>query len=425
LVVLWVGLLRAAAFFVSPTGEFDHISLNDVSDDSVQQWMFGSAKHQARDAGWIGTYLEYREGKVPKSEWMEQIEQTLSVLYDRIMKPIHQWLDAHADAQRISVDPDFRQSHDRTTHRIALIAGGALGLLPLHAARWEDKDGRIHHLVEHLDIAFAPSAWVLKRCAERDGKESLPILTLSDPSRPDSDPLPFSIWEAEQIKQMVQTKYGAGVVDNLEAASATLQRVRELLPTHPIVHFACHGQWDFQRPLQSALMLAGNDYLSLGELLSKLDMNQAKLVVLSACESGAGYRPGSMAEEYLGLPAGFIIAGSQAVVGSLWSVSDPPTALLMKRFYNNLLDGMGTSEALREAQLWLQRLSRNDAIAIMREGLIAHTNVETEELTRKYTDWVGALGETPFAHPYHWAAFAAFGAPSNYFTKEDSQRLSL
>jgi CHAT domain-containing protein len=48
-------------------------------------------------------------------------------------------------------------------------------------------------------------------------------------------------------------------------------------------------------------------------------MGRARLVVLSACESATGDDPGGSGEEYLGLPAGFIVAGAQAVVGSLGS----------------------------------------------------------------------------------------------------------
>jgi CHAT domain-containing protein len=61
-----------------------------------------------------------------------------------------------------------------------------------------------------------------------------------------------------------------------------------------------------------------------------LNLN-ARLVTLSACETGVGTI--SKGDELVGLSRAFIYAGSSSVVVSLWSVADQPTALLMTKFY--------------------------------------------------------------------------------------------
>jgi hypothetical protein len=49
------------------------------------------------------------------------------------------------------------------------------------------------------------------------------------------------------------------------------------------------------------------------------------------CETGLS-DPSSTSDEYIGLPSGFLKAGSSSIVSSLWSVDDFATALLMIRF---------------------------------------------------------------------------------------------
>ena len=75
----------------------------------------------------------------------------------------------------------------------------------------------------------------------------------------------------------------------------------------------------------------------------------ARLVVLSACQTGVGTPiPG---EGMRGLSWAFFHAGARRVIASLWRVGDQPTALLMERFYAALLqDRQPPAAALRQAQ---------------------------------------------------------------------------
>jgi CHAT domain-containing protein len=70
----------------------------------------------------------------------------------------------------------------------------------------------------------------------------------------------------------------------------------------------------------------------------------------------------------LGFAQAFLKAGSRAVCLSLWKVDDTATALLMTRFYQNLLGKrpglekpMPKAQALNEAKKWLRELSLEEA----------------------------------------------------------------
>src|SRR5262249_58464812 len=72
----------------------------------------------------------------------------------------------------------------------------------------------------------------------------------------------------------------------------------------------------------------------------------ADLVVLSACQTALGKE--IRGEGLVGLTRGFMYAGAERVVASLWQVDDLATAGLMKRFYRGMLkDGMRPPAAMR------------------------------------------------------------------------------
>lgn len=120
------------------------------------------------------------------------------------------------------------------------------------------------------------------------------------------------------------------------------------------LHFATHGFVNAEDLDACSIILRGDSepdrILRTSEIANlKLD---ADLVVLSACETALGEV--KYGEGILGLARAFYCAGARAVCASMWKVSDAATALLMARFYEEVVkNGLSKAEALRAAQLAL------------------------------------------------------------------------
>ena len=74
----------------------------------------------------------------------------------------------------------------------------------------------------------------------------------------------------------------------------------------------------------------------------------AKLVVLSGCETGTGSI--NKTEGLMSLARGFSYAGTKNVIGSLWPTDDKLSADIFKNFYSNL-SSQNFSTALHKAKL--------------------------------------------------------------------------
>jgi CHAT domain-containing protein/tetratricopeptide (TPR) repeat protein len=86
--------------------------------------------------------------------------------------------------------------------------------------------------------------------------------------------------------------------------------------------------------------------------IAGLDLRATELVVLPACDAGAGTAPAG--DGLLALHRAFLQAGAAAVVSSLWRVPDYHVKELLSDFYDRVLAGEPRAEALRQAQLVLR-----------------------------------------------------------------------
>ncbi len=148
----------------------------------------------------------------------------------------------------------------------------------------------------------------------------------------------------------VEKYFGGAFYTGKQAKETTF---KQKAPHYDIIHLALHGRADSINSYRSRLIFKSEvDQINDGNLYSyelyALPM-QAKLAVLTACESGRGKV--HQGEGVFSMARGFIQAGCASVVMSLWKVNDAFTANLVTDFYKNLSAGTATDVALREAKL--------------------------------------------------------------------------
>lgn len=92
--------------------------------------------------------------------------------------------------------------------------------------------------------------------------------------------------------------------------------------------------------------------------ISRLDLSNTDLVVLSACETARGHI--DPLEGVWGLQRAFKQAGVKTILMTLWKVSDEITTMFMEEFYKNLLNGASVRQSVRNAQKYLIKSGASD-----------------------------------------------------------------
>ncbi len=112
-----------------------------------------------------------------------------------------------------------------------------------------------------------------------------------------------------------------------------------------------------------------NDGIVTAEEVGSLKLTGTWLVTLSACETGVG--EARAGEGVLGLRRGFIQAGAQNLLMTLWPVADEETVKLMTDFYNAAQQTGNAPQALANVQRdWLVKLRQEKGLwfAVNRAG---------------------------------------------------------
>jgi CHAT domain-containing protein/tetratricopeptide (TPR) repeat protein len=231
---------------------------------------------------------------------------------------------------------------------IFIVPDKILNIVPF-GALVSPRTGR--YFVEDYTFAIAPSSNVMIKCSERATLRGQPreesALVIGNPSFdrerfPSLPDLPSATREAESVARL----YGSTL---LTGPNAHATRVKARMTDVDVIHFAGHYVADERSPLLSRLLLSKTDTLTASEVY-RLNLNRARLIVLSACTTGVEryYR----GEGAIGMARPFIEAGAPLVVASLWPVESDPTARLMINFHQHRkLDRMSAIRALRQAQL--------------------------------------------------------------------------
>ena len=170
-------------------------------------------------------------------------------------------------------------------------------------------------------------------------------------------PLPSSAVEAQKIVNLAPKGESKSATD-FDASRETA--LGKELSDYRIVHFATHAVVDYEHPELSGIVLSLVDrqgqprdgYLRLHDIYN-LNL-PADLIVLSACQTGVGKE--IKGEGLIALTRGFMYAGAERVVASLWKVDDVATAELMAEFYRQMfVNGQRPAAALRAAQIALAK----------------------------------------------------------------------
>jgi hypothetical protein len=345
----------------------------DLTEDDLRERIVGPADDPEL-GGYLGAYTRWLQNPrdpTARAAWFAALDETTRWLWDALVGPLVEALEA------------------RHYRRATLIPTGWLAFLPLHAAHIPSPTGEPAlspsaslrtglskggqgggdrtYALDRVTFTYAPSARALVHA--RQAASAAPGDRLFAVDNPDGS-LRHSTQEVDSVARHFSQPWLA------RRDHATRNTALHALPRCDVYHFSCHGNNNWNAPLESALWMYGNLEpvpLTVRDLLGATGA-QARLAFLSACETGLG--GADLPDEVVGLAAGFLQAGAASVVSTLWAVNDASTALLAARFYEHWKgDGMEPPEALVAAQRWL----RDEA------------------------------GGGKWSHPYYWAGFTLTG----------------
>ncbi len=226
------------------------------------------------------------------------------------------------------------------TKNVILVPHGSLHYLPFNALK-SDKD----YLINRYSLSVLPSASVMKFLQVQKKGQAGELIVFGNPDLGNAKyDLPFAQSEAMAI---TKDNPNAKVLLRKQASKTA---VKKFAVQFKYVHFACHGTFNPAKPLESGLMLAKDEsddgMLTVSEMYN-MRLN-ADLVTLSACETALGKVANG--DDVVGFTRGFLFAGTNSIVSSLWQVDDKATSMIMEEFYRNLKT-MDKRTALRLAQL--------------------------------------------------------------------------
>ncbi|MEW6207533.1 MAG: CHAT domain-containing protein [Acidobacteriota bacterium] len=297
----------------------------------------------------------------PREEDAEASMREAIYLYDVLIRPVEGALDS---GRHLCIVPDK-----------------ILNYLPF-GALMSETSGK--YFIEEHRFALSPSSNIFILCSEaarrKGASGSEKVLSVGNPT---FDREAFSkladLPSAAREAEMVAGCYGSAPITG---ASATKERVKSEMERADVIHLATHAIADEWNPMRSKLLLAKYGKADLDGVLQayeiyNLNLDRARLVVLSACRTGVEkYYEG---EGMIGLSRPFIAKRVPIVVASLWPVDSDSTARLMISFHRYRKRGFLTTEALRRAQLDMLRGANS------RDRL-----------------------------PYNWASFVAIGGRVNF-----------
>ena len=396
---------------VKPIPFQDILSLTDA-ETCLLQWYITSEKILAFVVSADGNINLWESSEDNRNKLTDLINNYLQLYYSQ--NGHQEWINQLSDLLQTFSDTlhinDILALIPNTCKRLIIIPYLFLHILPLHALP-------INHnqiLQDKYDVQYAPSCQLFKITQQRQLNDLNSLFAIQNPQ----NNLLFTDLEVEIIKNLFVQSDILAKQNATEIAIKTHQN----FPLANCIHFSCHGTFNPNKPLESALILTKektdqeDGYLRLGEIF-ELNFKNCRLVMLSACETGL-IDLNSISDEYIGLPSGFLFAGSPSVVSSLWKVNDLSTAFLLIKFYETLPKNPKKGEiavSLKNAQKWLQTLTLDqfeqelERFQLQLDTIINQLGGGKRPIFNESLKQIRQRQPYPFKNPYYWAGFIATG----------------
>lgn len=261
------------------------------------------------------------------------------------------------------VEPALQDLQAAQIETLVFVLDSGMRNLPVAALYDGEK-----YLVENYAVALTPGLQLLPSDTLNNKNIEAVVGGLSEANQ-GFTALPGVNSEIQEVAANVD----AQLLLNQEFTNDRLRQTLKETTTAPILHLATHGQ--FSSKPEETFILTWNDRIDVNELEQLLKVREEtpklipiELLVLSACQTAQGDERAA-----LGLAGIALKSGARSTVGTLWSVADESTALLINDIYQQIAtDPKNKAQILRQAQLKL---------------------IQSEK----------------FNHPFYWAPFVLVG----------------
>ncbi|MEK7466634.1 MAG: CHAT domain-containing protein [Planctomycetota bacterium] len=228
---------------------------------------------------------------------------------------------------------------------LCIVPHGPLHYIPFHLLGIKEP------LASKWKVSYLPNLHLLAGLRNRSalGAKRHDWITSIGLGFPGTNPhdlpcIPGSAREASEVAAI----FGKGP---LLEKHATRKATFAALSDSRFVHVSTHGRHNYEAPaLHLVYMAADSD--SDGRLFAfevpTLDLRRLEVLTLSACETALGRF--DLGDNLRGLPASFLIAGVQTLVGTLWRPDVEVSRYFFVAFYSRLRRGASRLEAFSAAQ---------------------------------------------------------------------------
>ncbi|MCB0688243.1 MAG: CHAT domain-containing protein [Saprospiraceae bacterium] len=246
---------------------------------------------------------------------------------------------------------------DLIKRQLIVVPDDRLGYLPFDALLTAKVDSvmnfREHpYLIRRHSISYNFSASILAEMSQgsSDGYSNQYVGFAPEFDGMESQGLHKLLFNEQEIEKASDLLNGEIFVGK-EATKNNFLRVQR---EYGVIHLDTHGKVNVGDDDFSFLAFSKGsasqeeDYLLYLKEIYNLQM-QARMVILSACETGTGHL--FRGEGISSIARGFSYAGARSLVATRWSVNDKTTSQLVETFLNEIKQGRQKDLALRSAIL--------------------------------------------------------------------------